>query len=294
MTKIITDSGCDLSSDIIEELGIDILSIIVTNNGTEYRDIVDISSDKMFEMQRAGESFSTSQIPLYDYLVKFEELAKNNQDFIYISLSSGVTGCYNNSLLAIEELGKKYPGVKMKSVDSRCASVGSGLMNYYAALAAKNGASFNQILEIIEYLKAHIKHIFTVFDMEHLYRGGRISRASNCVGKILNIRPLIEVRDGRLEVKELVKGNKKTYKRITEIIEKSTNRNSKNETIFIICGEKLEPAEELEENLAGKIDSNIKMQKVGCTIGAHTGPDIIGAAYLDADLPDELLKYLED
>ncbi|SHH40032.1 EDD domain protein, DegV family [Anaerosphaera aminiphila DSM 21120] len=291
--KIIADSGCDLNREIIDELNIDILNIIVTSDGVEYRDGIDIKSDELFKKQREGSDFKTAQIPLYDYLEKFDALASEGKDFIYISLSSGITGGYNNSLLALEEMRKKYPNVKMASVDSCSASVGFGLVTYYAALAVKNGANFEETVEFLDFLVENVRHIFTVFDMEYLYRGGRVSRTARSVGKILNIRPLINVKEKELQVRELCRGNHKSYKRMLEIIKSSIDHERSFDVIYPIYGEDEETIMPFLELLESDLSAELVPQSLGCAIGAHTGPDIIGAGYLENEIPSKFHKYLK-
>ncbi|RVU55635.1 DegV family protein [Anaerosphaera multitolerans] len=290
--KIIADSGCDLPKEVVEKFDIDILNIIVTNKGIEYRDGLDLKNTELFKKQRLGEDFKTAQIPMYDYLTSFEKAAEEG-DFIYISLSSGITGGYSNSLLAIESIKEKYPNREMVSIDSQSASVGFGLVTYYAAMAAKNGADFNELVELLDFLVKNIKHIFTVSDMEYLYRGGRVSRTARSVGKLLNIRPLIDVTDKKLQVKELSRGNHKAYKRMLEIIKTSIEKSRSYDYIFPIYGEEITAIEPFLKLLEENLVINIMPQQLGCAIGAHTGPDIAGAGYLDKEIPEKFHKYLE-
>lgn len=294
-TKIIADTGCDLTHELVEELNIDLLSIIVTHEEVEYKDRIDITQNEIFEKQRNGESFSTSQIPLFEYLETFEAYAKEGVDFIYLSLSSGMTGGFNNALMAIRELEAKYPNVKMKALDSKAASVGYGLETYYLAKAAKKGANFNELIELCEFLAENIKHVFTVFDMEYLYRGGRISRAQKSIGKILNIRPIIVAdAEGKLSVVELSRGNK-VYKRMIEIIEEETNgRDLSKDIMFPVYGEEKELIEIFEKKL-NILNENITLlpQRLGSAIGTHTGPDIVGTGYLREEMPEKFRCYYE-
>lgn len=294
-TKIIADTGCDLTDELVEELNIDLLSIIVTHDEVEYKDRIDITQKEIFEKQRNGESFSTSQIPLFEYLELFESYAKEGSDFIYISLSSGLTGGFNNAVMAIRELKEKYPNVKMEAVDSKAASVGYGLETYYLAKAASGGASFEELIELYNFLAENIKHVFTVFDMEYLYRGGRISRAQKSIGKLLNIRPII-VTDaaGKLNVAELSRGNK-VYKRMIEIIvEETKERDLSRDIMFPIYGEDRSLIDIFEKKLKN-LNENITLlpQRLGSAIGTHTGPDIVGTGYLTKEIPEKFRGYYE-
>lgn len=294
-TKIIADTGCDLDNKLVEELDIDLLSIIITHNDKEYKDRIDISSEEMFQKQREDENFTTSQIPLFEYLESFESYAKKGQDFVYLSLSSGMSGGYNNALLAIRELSEKYPDVKMAALDSKAASVGYGLSLYNLAKIAKNGATFEEILEFSEFLASNIKHVFTVFNIEYLYKGGRISRAQKNIGKLLNIRPIIVAdEEGRLSVAELSRGNR-VYKRMVEIIKEETKeRDLSSDIMFPVFGEDKEITTHFEGNLE-KLDNPPKLmpQRLGSAIGVHTGPDIVGTGYIKNEIPEKFRSMLK-
>ena len=288
-TKIIADTGSDLCEELVTKLNIDMMSVIITHNDKEFKDRIDIDADEIFNMQREGESFTTSQIPLFEYLEKFEEYAKKGQDFIYISLSSGLTGGYNNALFAVRELSEKYPEVKMAAVDSKAASVGYGLCLYLLANLAENGASFDELIEFSDYLSTNIRHAFTVFDMEYLYQGGRISRAQKNIGKLLNIRPIIvSDKDGKLAVKELSRGNK-VYKRLVEIIKEETSGRDLSHDIFMpVYGQNKETTDNFISKLESLEDApKLIPQRLGTSIGVHTGPEIVGTGYLAEAIPEK-------
>lgn len=288
-TKIIADTGCDLDNKLVEELNIDLLSIIVTSNEIEYKDRIDISSDEIFKRQGEGENFSTSQIPLFEYLSTFEKYAKEGTDFIYLSLSSGITGGYNNALMAVRELKQKYPNVKMEAVDSKAASVGYGLSLYHLAKVAAAGVSFEELLEFSDFLSENIKHVFTVFNMEYLYKGGRVSKTQKNIGKLLNIRPVIVTdKEGKLSVQELSRGNK-VYKRMVEIIEEETaGRNLSEDIMFPVYGQDKELIGNFEKKLEAIDNPPILIpQKLGSAIGVHTGPEIVGTGYFTKEIPEK-------
>ncbi len=290
--KIITDSGCDLDRAIAKKLDLEIMSIIITNEEKEYRDKIEINSDEIFKGQRQGKSYGTSQIPIFEYYKKFKEYLQRGEEFIYISLSSELSGSYNNALTAIEKLKEKFVHKKFTAVDSKSASVGEGLIVYYMSTCAKGGATYDELIELSEFLTDKVRHLFTVFDIEYLYRGGRISRTGRNIGKMLNIRPIIDMEKSKLRVKNLKRGNKKAYKAIIEETLKNTKNNSENEKIFLVYGE--------EENLIYPLKEKYNVNRVkflsnqlGCTIAIHTGPDIIGNAYLEGKIPEKFIKYIE-
>ncbi|CDZ74306.1 DegV family protein [Peptoniphilus sp. ING2-D1G] len=290
--KIITDSGCDLDETIVKKLDLEIMSIIITNGEKEYLDKREINSDEVFKGQRIGESFGTSQISIFEYYTKFKEYLQRGKEFIYVSLSSALSGSYNNAIAAIEKLKEEFKNKKFASVDSKAASVGESLIVYYMATCANKGATFEELIELSEFLTDKVRHLFTVFDIEYLYRGGRISRTGRNIGKMLNIRPIIDMEDGELKVKDIKRGNKKAYKAIIDETLKNVKDNSEREKVFLVYGEEESLISPLKETYS---ENRIKLlsNQLGCTIAVHTGPDIIGNAYLKERIPEKFTKYIE-
>ena len=286
MVKIITDSGCDLPVEIIEELDIDVISLSINCGDEEFKDGVNLTSLEMFKRQRSGDNFQTSQVSTYDFMTRFESLLKEKREFIYISLSSGLSGCFNGGNSVLRELTEKYNDVKCCALDSKSATVAQGMIVKNAAIMAKNGADFETIVNFVNDFSKDIKHIFTVFDMEYLYRGGRISRTSMIVGNFLNIRPIIVMdSNGKLKVFQTVRGDKKAIKTIVDCIKQEVNAPYKDK-VCVIYGENRDLVKPLIDEF--KADES----RLGSVIGAHTGPDIIGASYFNGDILEKYSKYL--
>lgn len=289
--KIIADNSCDLSSEILRDLDIDIFRI---NSIDEEDNLIDTeySMDDFFKAQREGHIFKTSQITAYEYLKKLEEYAERGEDFICITLSSGMSGCYQNALMAVSELKDKYKNVKMASLDSRSASVGNGLVTYYMALAAKNGMEFDELLEFYEFLVKNVKHLFTVFDLKYLYEGGRVSKTSAKVSSILNIMPVLEVNeDGAIYVSEVIRGKNKAYSKMAEIA-RENSKEPRDEMVFPVYGDDPSILDKFLEKIKEDGFKKFIPLQVGNTIASHVGPDIAGMAYLADNIPEKFKKYL--
>ena len=289
--KIISDSSCDLDKNTLKELDLEVLKIKST-----YQDGIDIKEEmtnkEIYKAMREGKFFKTSQITYYEYLKKFEELAEKGIDFICITLSSGLSGTYANAYMAKKEIEEKY-NVKVEVIDSLAASVGFGQITYFAGLAAKNGASYEEVVSLIKFLVEKTKHIFTVFDLKYLYEGGRVSRTKAKISSVLNILPILEVDDeGKLYVSEIVRGKNKSYKRMVEIIsEKSTSDGS--DRVFPVYADDKEILEPLISKLEKENYQKFLPLEIGQTIAAHVGPDICGLGYLSENIPEEFKKYLD-
>lgn len=289
--KIISDSSCDLDKNTLKELDLEILKIKSTDDkGEDIKE--EMTNKEIYKAMREGKFFKTSQITYYEYLKKFEDLASKGTDFICITLSSGLSGTYANAYMAKKEIEEKY-NVKVEVIDSLAASVGFGQITYFAGLAAKNGASYEEVVSLIKFLVEKTKHIFTVFDLKYLYEGGRVSRTKAKISSVLNILPILEVDDeGKLYVSEIVRGKNKSYKRMVEIIsEKSTSDGS--DRVFPVYADDKEILEPLISKLEKENYHKFLPLEIGQTIAAHVGPDICGLGYLSENIPEEFKKYLD-
>ena len=289
--KIISDSSCDLDKNTLKELDLEVLKIKSTDqDGIDIEE--EMTNKEIYKAMREGKFFKTSQITYYEYLKKFEDLASKGIDFICITLSSGMSGTYANAYMAKKEIEEKYH-VRVEVIDSLAASVGFGQITYFAGLAAKNGASYEEVLSLIKFLVEKTKHIFTVFDLKYLYEGGRVSRTKAKISSVLNILPILEVDDeGKIYMSEVVRGKNKSYKRMVEIIsEKSTSDGS--DRVFPVYADDKEILEPLISKLEKENYHKFLPLEIGQTIAAHVGPDICGLGYLSENIPEEFKKYLD-
>lgn len=289
--KIISDSSCDLDTKTIEGLGIEILKIKSTDQDGE--DLSEKMTNKeIYKEMREGKFFKTSQITYYEYLKKFEDLAEKGIDFICITLSSGLSGTFQNAYMAKKEIEEKYP-VKMEVIDSLAASVGFGQITYFAGLATKNGASYEEVVSLIKFLVKNTKHIFTVFDLKYLYEGGRVSRTKARLSSVLNILPILEVDgQGKLYLSEIVRGKNKSYRRMMEIISEKSTADGR-DRVFPVYADDKEILKPLLSKLEKENYHKFLPLEIGQTIAAHVGPDICGLGYLTENIPEKFKKYLD-
>ena len=203
--KIISDSSCDLDKETLKNLDVKVLRIKGTDEKGE--DLPeDLTNKEIYKRMREGAFFKTSQLTYYDYFKEFEESAKEGKDIIALTLSSGLSGTYQNACMAKREIEEKYD-IRVEVVDSLAASVGFGQITYFAGLAAKNGATYEEVLDLLKFLVEKTKHIFTVYDLKYLYEGGRVSKTKAKISSVLNILPILEVdQEGKLFVSEMVRG----------------------------------------------------------------------------------------
>ncbi|HLR21470.1 MAG TPA: DegV family protein [Tissierellaceae bacterium] len=280
--KILSDSACDLPQELIDKYDIDILPLIVTKDGKEYLEEIDISSDEVYKGMRNGEVYKTAQIPANTFQNKFEEYAKSGRKVIYLAFSSGLSGTYQTSLLVKDNVMEQYPDLDLEIIDTKAASGGFGSIVLRVAKLAKEGKSKKELIDAANLYINTIRHIFTVDNIEYLFRGGRVTRTQAFIGGILNIKPILHVDEkGKLVPLEKVRGKSKLLKRMLQLIEEETKGvNLKDQTIIITHGDDLKTASKMKELIKEKFGvEKFIINTIGATIGAHSGPGTLAVYF---------------
>lgn len=282
-TVILTDSSCDMDLAYIKKNNIVVLPLTyVIGNKLYYDDLgQELSYEDFYKKLRLGEISKTSQVNINAYKKVFREYAQQNYSMIYIGLSSALSGTVNNAMMAREDLLKEIPSLDLTVIDSKSASAGLGAIVYYASEMLKDNKSNEEIIKWIYENALKVQHLFTVGNLEHLKKGGRISPAMATVGGVLDINPLLNVDDeGQLKVIKNIRGHKKSIKFLLNVFE---NRviNPEEQVIFINHGDCLKDALYLKKSLLEKFNvKDIKINYVGPTMGSHTGPDMLCLIFL--------------
>lgn len=280
--KILTDSSSDLSEALLKEYGIDRLSLMVIKGEEQYLDSVTISPKDVYDGMRKGEVFKTAQVPLNSFYDKFEEYAINKDTVIYLGFSSELSGTFQSAVLAKEQIEEKYPDFDLSLIDTKAASLGFGLIVLKAAKLAKEGKSKEEIIKVVEFYLDHIQHVFTVDDIEYLFRGGRVTKTQAFVGGLLNIKPVLNVEEGRLVPIEKVRGKNKVYKAMLDIMDDRTKEaDLPNQVIGISHADDLEDAIKLKEMISERFGvKEFVIGDIGATIGAHVGPGTLAIFFM--------------
>lgn len=291
--KIVTDSTCELTADLVKQLDIHILPVIVTLGDKQFLDNVDITSKQVFEDMKKGEIYKTSQIPLNTYIDVFSHYAKENIPVINVVMSSGISSSYETSKIAVNMVKEEYKDARIYTVDSKCCSVEMGIAVKYMAMAAQNGKSYEEILKVLEFCKTNTGVLFTVSDLKYLSRGGRLSKASAFIGNMLNIKPILSVtEDGRLEVIDKVRSSKKVFQYIVDKVRSDIpNEELEKAEMIISYADNEEIAIGMKQEIVNSIGmerDKISLQDIGPCIGVHTGPDSLYVFYLKRHLPLEM------
>ncbi|EJS07322.1 DegV family protein with EDD domain [Bacillus sp. RC55] len=280
--KIITDSAADLPVELLQAYDIDLIPLRVYDEAeTEYLDGVTLKSVTLLQKMREGAVYRTSLPSLETFQEKFVSYAKEGNPCIYLAFSSELSGTYQSSVLIKEEVKETYTDLDLEIIDTKCASLGQGIVVLEAAKMAKEGASKEEILNRVAFLMNHMEHIFTVADLQYLVRGGRLSKVAGFIGGLLNIKPILNVDEGKLVPLEKVRGKKKVLSRIVDIMEER-GKDLKGQTIGMTHGDDLETAEALKALITERFGCEVFIvNTIGAAIGAHTGPGALTLFFLN-------------
>ena len=276
---IVTDSTCDLPANIVTDLGITVIPMEFQLDGTtylNYPDGRDYDFHAFYDALRAGKASTTSQVNYQTFLDTFTPILESGRDILYLAFSSGLSGTYNGSVIAANDLMEKYPGSKVISVDTLAASVGEGLLVYAAAKKREEGLSLDELVQWVTDNRLHLCHWFTVDDLNHLKRGGRVSPAVAIIGTALGIKPVMHVDDeGHLIPVSKVRGRRKSLDALVEHMAETCDK-PESQTIFIGHGDSKEDAEYVAKLVRQKFKvKNIILNYIGPVIGSHSGPGTI-------------------
>lgn len=278
---ITTDSTVDLPIEYLErEENIVIpLSYIIDENA--YEDLGGLSSKEFYDKVRAGAQPTTSQINPEQVKAVFEKIAKAGVDILHIGFSSGLSGSFNSARIAAAEIAEEYPEMTIRVVDSLCASMGEGLLLYKANELKKAGKTLFETEKWIEENKLHVCHNFTVDDLNHLHRGGRISKATAIIGTMVNIKPLLHVdNEGHLVSIGKIRGRKKS---LVALVDRMGEQivGFENDIVMISHGDCLEDAEFVKQHVEEKFGiKNFMINPVGPVIGTHSGPGTMALFFM--------------
>lgn len=282
MYRLFCDSNCELWHTEIKELPLTVIRMPYTLDGEEYFYDMGEHTDlqAFFDRMKQGSVPKTSALNEFSYTEYFEPVLAKGEDIYYISFSHQMSGTFHAMNEAIKALKEKYPEREIRVFDTKMISLGSGFVVYYGAKKYQDGATMDELDEYLSELAAHTATYFLVTDLTYLYRGGRVSGVSKVLGTILNIKPILRFNDeGKIVTVEKVKGVKKAYSRLLDIV-KAKGENLSDYRVYIMEADCLTDAEEFSKRLLELFpNTEIRIQRVGPVIGAHCGPGTLGVIF---------------
>ena len=279
--QIITDSACDLPESLLQELKVSKVSLSVLFQGDSRTDSVDAGIQEFYDGLRAGEVATTSAVNPDGWANVIEPAFQAGQDALVLAFSSGLSTTYQSAVIAANELMEKYPERKAYVVDTLCASLGQGLLVWYACRKRDEGYSLEALRDWVEENKLNLCRWFTVDDLMFLKRGGRVSATTALVGTMLQIKPVLHVdNEGHLINVAKARGRKASIEALAKKVAE-LGEGFNNETMFISHGDCLEDAEYLARILKEKHGAkHVHINHVGAVIGSHAGPGVLALFFL--------------
>ena len=278
--KIVTDSTADLPRELVEEYGIEIVPLTVRLGDKTFRDYYDVSPVEFYQMLHETEDFpTTSQPSVEEFLSTYEKLGKDEK-ILSIHISMELSATCQSAGVAVQQLSDWDVAV----IDSRLTSVGLGLMVLEAANAVKSGADPEEVIELVERLKSEIKVYFSVDNLEHLQKGGRIGKAQAFAGTMLKIKPLLALESGMVVPVEKIRGSRRLIRRMVELVKADAGENKVVKAAFV-WGESAEQVNELAAQLSDSVQlEEVCRNNIGTVITSHAGPTTFGIGYFCRDI----------
>lgn len=276
MIKILADSTCDLSSEVVERYNIGIAPLNIDINEVNYRDKIDITSDEFFELLPEMKELPKTGAPSPEaYLTIIEEaMEEGYTEFLCICMSSGTSASYQSAEIAKDLFHEKYdkPEIKIHVVDSWSMSHGSGWIILKSAQLLEEGYTFEELIAFNETRRRQVKHLLCVDDLHNLIKSGRLSNTGAFIGSLLRVKPIMSMKDTKGVIIAKVRGMNKALK---YYVDEFKNRYDSKWTDFIIIGysndikiaEKLKERIEMQTNFAGVIH----IMQMGVAVGTHVG-----------------------
>ena len=285
--KIITDSACDLPQDLVQKYDIDVLPFLVYIDEKEYRDGVNVTTRQVYDAIHGGSVPTTGQVPMDAIVDTFKKYASEGRQCLYLSFSSKLSGTYNTVRLVAREMKKTFQDFQVTVVDSLSGSLGQGLMVLEAAHMARNMVDPDRIIgRVQERAKGNVEHLFSVDDLNYLYRGGRVSYASSFLGGLLQIKPILHVQDGLMIPFQKVRGKKMAVKRIVELV-KERSFGNQDQIIGITHADDPKTATQLQSLLQDTLGyKNIIVNLIGSVLACHIGIGGVAAFAVNAKVSE--------
>ena len=284
---ILTDSSADLTAELAAELGVEVIPLSFTMEDKtyfNYPDNRDIDPADFYARLRGGAMATTAAVNVADYTEAMEPILKEGKDVLVLAFSSGLSATCHSAQIAAGELMEQYPDRKVYVVDTLCASLGQGLLVWYAANLKKQGKTMEEVRDWTEEHKLNLCHWFTVDDLHFLKRGGRISAATAVLGTMLSIKPVMHVdNEGHLIKGGTARGRNASLKALVDHMEQ-TVLDLKGQSIFISHGDCLADAQKVADDIRARFGvEDIVINYVGPVIGAHSGPGTVALFFMGSE-----------
>ena len=276
---ITTDSNSDVRPEFIRENQLTIIPQYYAFGETVYGDELNMEPHEFYETMRNGELPKSMANNPEVIREKFEKILKEGKNIFHIAFSSALSGSCNNVVMTANELLEQYPDRKITVFDSLNASLGEGVSVYRAVDLWKEGKTMEEVYDILMEEREHVNVSFTVNDLNHLQRGGRVSKTTAVVGSLVNIKPILTVTaTGELKSDGTVRGRKKSLKTLVSRMEAALDLEhyGKDRIVAVLHGDCIDEAESVAAMVRELGFTNVLINDVSPSIGTHAGPGVVG------------------
>lgn len=285
MLRIITDSASDLPKSYIEQHHLHVIPTPVVIDDVDYLDGKTMQTEEFYQiLDDIKRDVKTYHINPAMFTDAFLPYAQAGDSVIYLCFSTGIAGTYNAANIALTGIREDHPDFDLTIIDSKCASIGFGLLVSKLVTMLEKGADKEELIEAADYYISHIRHVFTVQTLAYLIKGGRLTKFKGTLAETLDMKPVLVVNEsGALAVVKTVRGRKRSLRFLIEYA-KENGYQLENQTIALCHGEDTESLEFVKALVQETFHpQDILISVVGCAIGAHTGRGLVGFCFFDAD-----------
>ena len=285
---IMTDSCCDLSAEEVTESGLIVLPLTFTMDGKTYRDTPeheDMSLAEFYRNIRKGKECTTAAVSVGAFLDAMREVLRSGRDVLCVSFSSALSTTYQSACIAAEELRQEFPDGRIIVIDSLAASRGQGMLVWYAAKKKAEGKSIDEVADWVREMAPHQDHWFTVYDLNHLRRGGRLNATSAIVGTVLSIKPILHTdAEGKLTPVSKARGMRAALDGLVKKMDELGTRPLSEQTVFICHADAQDSVDYVVSLLKERFGvTDVRANFIGPVIGSHTGAGTLGLFFFGSE-----------
>lgn len=274
--KVVTDSTCDIPRELLDSLDITMVPLNVHFGTDVYKDYTELSSEEFFKKLVSDPRHPrTSQPSPGEFSAVYKKAIEDGRPVVSVHISADLSGTYQSAVIAKGD----FPGAEIEVIDTRLASMASGLCVLEAARASKDGKSFQEVAAVARRAVANSGVMFVVDTLDYLHRNGRIGKAAHLIGSLLNMKPILALDEGVVVVVEKVRGKNKALATMKDLVVEKTG--TKRAKIGVLHGNAPDVAAQLAQDLAAEVNAvEVITTSLGAVIGTHGGPGLVGVAYL--------------
>ena len=285
---IMTDSCCDLSAAEVAESQLIVVPLTFTMDGKTYRDTPnheDMSLEEFYQKLRKGKECTTAAVNVGGFLDAMRAVLQSGKDILCVNFSSALSTTYQSACIAAEELRQEFPESRIIVIDSLAASRGQGMLVWYAAKKKAEGKSIDEVADWVREMAPHQDHWFTVFDLNHLRRGGRLNATSAIVGTVLSIKPILHTdAEGKLTPVSKVRGMRAALDGLVKKMDELGIRPLEDQTVFICHADAQDSVDYVVSLLKNRFGiTDVRAEFIGPVIGSHTGAGTLGLFFFGSE-----------